>query len=880
MAALSALAYAIGYSLILLTAIDAVRAAWQRRERSRNSILLFVVGLAAMPRLSTVGGIRLLPVLLLIQVVLLLRLVRHFRDVPAVVSRLTLAFLAAAVVMVVVWPVSRPAPITSTISAFVTATIAYAALALTVEARRTSGVTAKRLVLAAAGSWMFSAVTLVTAIGSMFVLVADAGGRINPLVTPVMLICYSLAFATPRWLRMRWQRMEQARYLSAANERDPEDRGARAAEDLCRGAAGAVGNSLVVVALGDAPGATSLRVHAATDSALVGTPFQEGRGLVGDAVTSLKAVTGPVRVCEPALAPRLAVFGTQVLVAPIAAAAPAWGAVLAVQRRGSLFPDDDLQMLAQLGRYAAIALDHAHLVAERRERERRAADRRLREVESRMGLMLDSIRDYAMFVVDHRGRVVDWHLGAELVFGHNAQQIADEDAAQLFDLSSEEFLRLLDEARRVGHAEREGPCRRRDGERFVGATTIRPLQSDVDDLDGFVAVTRDVTERLEMEDRLRQAQKMEAIGQLAGGIAHDFNNLLTAVMGYSDLLAVRLPPNDENRASIAEIRKAADRAAGLTRQLLAFARRQMLQPSTINLARLAGEVLPMLRRVIGEHIEVVGDISPDTASILGDRTQIEQIILNLAVNARDAMPRGGRLTVKTSNVWLDAAAAGRDASPGPYVLLEVSDTGMGMDAATRSRIFEPFFTTKEVGRGTGLGLATVYGIVQQMGGMVRVDSEPLLGATFRLYLPEARAKAPTVPSPGLAAAAARRGHETLLLVEDDAAVRSLLARALEAQGYRVLEAENQTTAVALARAHEDDLALVITDVLMPGGTGVELVRALEDLHPGWPVLYISGYAEGVLSPQGIQPKASHFLQKPFNPADLLARVAVILTPQP
>jgi CheY-like chemotaxis protein len=301
----------------------------------------------------------------------------------------------------------------------------------------------------------------------------------------------------------------------------------------------------------------------------------------------------------------------------------------------------------------------------------------------------------------------------------------------------------------------------------------------------------------------------------------------------------------------------------------------MLERAPINLSRLTADLLPMLRRVIGAHIDIEATTDLSGAAVLGDRSQLEQVILNLALNARDAMPAGGRLTIRTATVSLDEAAADGDIAPGPHAMLEVKDSGVGMDAVTLAKIFEPFFTTKEFGRGTGLGLATVYGIVKQMGGTVRVFSELQHGTTFRLYFPETRG-AEALVHPFIAPEAPR-GSETLLLVEDEPSVRVFATQVLRRQGYRVMAAEHPAAALALVRSCADPIHLVITDVIMPGGTGPELVGALSLLRPGLPALYISGYADGVLSREGAAPTPGHFLQKPFSANDLLTRVRQILT---
>ena len=366
---------------------------------------------------------------------------------------------------------------------------------------------------------------------------------------------------------------------------------------------------------------------------------------------------------------------------------------------------------------------------------------------------------------------------------------------------------------------------------------------------------------------------MEAVGQLAGGIAHDFNNLLTAIIGYADLLESGIQADPSLRGSLGEIQRAAERAAGLTRQLLAFSRRQVLQSTEIEITSLVRDLIPMLRRLIGEHVSIQDRTTPNVGRVLGDRSQLEQVVINLVVNARDAMPTGGPITIATSKAKLDAMAAAGDLEPGQYLLLEVSDTGIGMDAATQSRIFEPFFTTKEIGYGTGLGLATVYGIVKQMNGAVRVQSDVGVGTTFRLYLPETTAKVSTeTPLAG----GLPGGTETLLLVEDDDAVRAFLTHTLETHGYQVIAAAHPSMAVALADSHDDVIHLLITDVVLPGSSGLELARALAERRPALQVLYISGYADATIARDGGVLKSMHFLQKPFSAGDLLRRIRQIL----
>jgi PAS domain S-box-containing protein len=870
-------------TLIFLTAASAVNAVWRRRDTHRLDILAFVAALAAADAITRPAHHALWTVgtgLLLAQPYLLLRLARHFREVPAVVMRSTLAVAIVGMLVLRAPPLVRPgvSDLGIVVYLFMGGMYSYAALAFSGQVGRTAGVTARRLALAAAGTWAFALVFaiatafMVTNLGSM------AWGQVNQFAHATALACYFLAFTTPRRLRATWQRAEQARYLSATADRDPEDRGRRAPSDLLEAAKRSVGHSLIMVALRPASDAGPFVVSEATDRSLIGTALDATGGVIGRVAASKAAEMAAPADCAPDLANIVAPLGSGLLVAPIASSARLWGVIVVTQRRGSLFPEDDLVLLGQLGRYAATALDHAALVAEARDRERRRADLRLHAAEERMRLMLDSIKDYAMFVLDADGLVVTWQVGAEQVFDYTADEMTGDQAAPLFNLVPAQFQARLDEARQLGRAVWEGPCRRKNGDRFLGATVIRPLAGEAD-LAGFVAVTRDVTEQRDLEDRLRQGQKMEAIGQLAGGIAHDFNNMLLAILGYADLLAEDAAGDAGRLELIVEIQRAAERAAGLTRRLLAFGRRQILQPGAVSLSSLVTDLLPMLRRVIAEHIEIVTETAPRTRPVLGDRSQLEQVVVNLAVNARDAMPNGGRLTIRTSTESLDEASAGGEVPAGVYALLEVVDTGIGMDAATRDRIFEPFFTTKGFGYGTGLGLATVYGIVKQMGGLIRVESDLGQGATFRIYLPETRqlavAPAPAAPLPP------PRGHETLLLVEDDEAVRTFLVRTLERHGYRVLPAEHPAVALAIAQAHSDLIHLVITDVVLPGIVGPEFVKTLADLRgdkPPLPVLYISGYADGSPVWQGEVPRASHFLQKPFSAGELLNRIRQILSP--
>jgi len=385
-------------------------------------------------------------------------------------------------------------------------------------------------------------------------------------------------------------------------------------------------------------------------------------------------------------------------------------------------------------------------------------------------------------------------------------------------------------------------------------------------------------ERRRLEDQLLQAQRMEAVGQLAAGVAHDFNNVLTAVLGSSELLLLDTPVGSTTREEIEIIRDAATRAQDLIRQLLAFSARQVLQPVVLDLNALVDNVHKMLRRLIGEDITLAAMLAPGLGRVRADPGQLEQVLVNLAVNARDAMPGGGRLALTTANVDVEPPPPGADAGgpvpPGRYVVLQVTDTGSGMDAITQARIFEPFFTTKPRGRGTGLGLATVYGVVRQSGGHIAVESAPGAGTTFRMYLPRVDAPLAAATAPQRAAAAA--GSGTILLVEDERLVRVLARKVLEQAGYRVLAAEGGAQALELARGHSGVIDLLLTDVVMPEMSGREVVRRLLQERPAVRVLYMSGYSDEAVAQHGVLDAGTSFIAKPFTPTTLATKVREVL----
>jgi PAS domain S-box-containing protein len=392
----------------------------------------------------------------------------------------------------------------------------------------------------------------------------------------------------------------------------------------------------------------------------------------------------------------------------------------------------------------------------------------------------------------------------------------------------------------------------------------------------LLGVSSDISERKSLEAQLRQSQKMDAVGQLAGGVAHDFNNILTAILGYSNLVIETLEASDPRHRDLVQVLTAGERAAGLTRQLLAFSRKQILQPTTVDLNALVSGMRPMLSRLIGEHVDLVPSLAPGLGVVRADLGQFEQVLMNLVVNARDAMPAGGRLTVETANVELDQSFMQHAViEPGPYVMLAVSDTGIGMTETVKHRLFEPFFTTKEQGKGTGLGLAMVYGIVKQSGGYIWVYSEPGKGSAFKVYLPRVTAEAAPIASAPVSAATAIV-TETVLIVEDDDAVRSLLRTMLERAGYRVLDAARPEHAHAIFEQHDQAIDLLVADVIMPGSSGPALYRQLTAQSPSLKVLFVSGFTDDTVFHQGQLDPEVEFLQKPFTAGALHERVREVL----
>jgi PAS domain S-box-containing protein len=419
--------------------------------------------------------------------------------------------------------------------------------------------------------------------------------------------------------------------------------------------------------------------------------------------------------------------------------------------------------------------------------------------------------------------------------------------------------------------------RRRDGSCYSVDSTIRPVRDEAGRAVGYVAAQRDITRELQLEEQYRQAQKMEMLGQLTAGIAHDFNNVLTAVNGYAELLRNQLPAASPPHDLVVKLLRAGQRGADLVRQLLLFSRKQANTPQVVNLNHVVGELEPMLRRIIGEHIQLVTHLAPDLWAVRADPSQIEQIIVNLVVNARDAMPNGGSVCIETGNVVLDDTTVSGHLSgrPGEHVLLAVSDTGTGMSTEVKAHLFEPFFTTKGRGKGTGLGLATVYGIVEQYNGSIWVYSEEGIGTTFKICLPRVSQTPTGIPRPDQVELA-RGGRETILVVEDDPSVRDLTGMMLQDHGYTVLAAEGGQEALRLARECDVGIDLLLSDVVLPDTGAGALTEQLRLIHPRMKVLYMSGYGHDVAARRGVTLGRLTFLQKPFNSLELARKVREVL----
>jgi len=532
------------------------------------------------------------------------------------------------------------------------------------------------------------------------------------------------------------------------------------------------------------------------------------------------------------------------------------------------YTERDLEFLASVGGQIALAI------------ERKRAEAKIRESEARFRVLVEQL-PAVLWTVDRQLQFTS-SVGSGLArLGLKPNEIVGKSLLEYFETNDRTFLPVAAHLRAVSGEPVTFPVEWKGGSY---ACHVEPLRDANGEIFGAICMSLDVTDRKNLEEQLRQAQKMEAVGRLAGGIAHDFNNLLMVIQGYADLLADRFPAGDPLRRNVEQIQMAGQRATSLTRQLLAFSRKQMLAPTIISVHTVVADMEKILRRLIGEDIQLDTSSVPDLWPVKADRSQIEQVIMNLAVNARDAMPNGGRLTIETANVELDSAFSRHAVvmAPGKYVMLAVTDNGLGMDANTQAHLFEPFFTTKEKGKGTGLGLATVYGIVKQSGGYIWAYSEPGRGTTFKIYLPRVEEQLGVKPpkDSGGQAKALPRGSETVLLVEDEDGVRQLARDYLQANGYAVVEASDGHTALELAAMHRGPIHVLMTDVVMPGISGRELAQRIAKIRPEIKVLYMSGYTDQSVVRHGILESDAVLLQKPFTMANLAAKLREILTAEP
>jgi PAS domain S-box-containing protein len=504
-------------------------------------------------------------------------------------------------------------------------------------------------------------------------------------------------------------------------------------------------------------------------------------------------------------------------------------------------------------------------------------DQQLWEYQNRLALIVDSSED-AIVGKDLDGFVTHWNKGAEHIYGYTAEEMVGRPISLLVPKDQpHELSGIMQKIRRGENVEHYESIRvTKDGRHLNMSISVSPIRDSAGKIVGASTIARNITAQKRAEDQLRQAQKMEAIGRLAGGVAHDFNNILGIITACTELLRDRSEP--KAGPYIENIKKAAERGASLTRQLLAFSRKQVVQPRVLDLNERLKETSKLLRPLMGDDVEIVIHLKSVAALIEIDPGQLDQILLNLAVNSRDAMPHGGKLILETSAVEFDPAFAAQHPPmmAGKYALLAISDTGIGMDEATVSRIFEPFFTTKELGKGTGLGLATVYGIVRQSGGYIWVYSEPGRGTTFRMYFPSAGEKVGLEPEAEAEAVLPKRHGTSILLVEDDEFMRSLTKQTLEEHGYSVVEAKDGTSALDIVTSNHTTIDLMLTDVVMRGMSGPELSVRLRRSHPDLKIVYMSGYAGELIAQHDILQPGITLLEKPFTRATLLTTIHSVL----
>ena len=510
------------------------------------------------------------------------------------------------------------------------------------------------------------------------------------------------------------------------------------------------------------------------------------------------------------------------------------------------------------------------------EREKKAREK----IEQEARLLAHAVKSISesIFITDMLGKIIFVNESFLNTYGYSKDEVMNQPITLIYSgNNSKELFEEIFTRTKKGGWKGELYQKKKDGADFPVLLSTSLIHDDNNEEFAMIFVSTDISEIRDLEEQFRQAQKMEAIGRLAGGVAHDFNNLLTVITGYSELLLMRLKKDDPIYQQLNQIKLAGRRAESLTRQLLAFSRKQVLQPVVLDIKRIIEDMNKMLHRLISENIELHTNLDPNLCHIKADPSQIEQIILNILINARDAMPFGGKITIEAKNIvfkqhfyWEDV-----EIKAGKYLMLVISDTGTGMDAETKKRIFEPFFTTKKEGKGTGLGLSTVYGIVKQSGGFINVYSEKGLGSAFKLYFP--CVKEPVVPIKSKTGSSkSLRGSETILVAEDEDNLRNLVCEILRTHGYNVLEAANGGSALLKCEKYKEPIHLLLSDVVMPEMSGAELVERLLPIHPEMKVIYMSGYTDDAVIRHGILEEKVQFLQKPFSPNSLLKKVRSIL----
>jgi PAS domain S-box-containing protein len=555
--------------------------------------------------------------------------------------------------------------------------------------------------------------------------------------------------------------------------------------------------------------------------------------------------------------------------------------------RADLEGNDEIARLGRTLRHSSelIAAQTAELRAARGELESRveartcelqAANEELVRANEIRQALIESC-PLAIWTVDLAGTVTFWNPAAERIFGWKEEEVLGRPLPVIPPDGAEEYARWLE---RFRHGEKlvavSRQRERKDGKRIEVLIWTAPLRGASGEINGTIAIDSDVSEQRLLEEQFRQSQKLEAVGRLAGGVAHDFNNLLTVIMGYIEMLIVEGGDRADLVDYAQQVQYAADRASALTAQLLAFSRRQIGQPKVLDLNEVVSHSMKLLYRIVGEDIEISMHLDPDLSRVMVDPIHIDQVMMNLVVNARDAMSEGGKLTIETAEVTLDENYAGRHlgVTPGRYVMLAISDTGIGMNAEIRNHLFEPFFTTKETGKGTGLGLSIVYGIVKQAGGEIIVYSEEDSGTTFKIYLPPAHVdEEVSIVQPDFSEL---RGSETILLCEDENHIRKLVETLLSRQGYLLLTAETPAGAIEIARSHPGEISLLLTDVVMPGMSGFDLAREIQKTNAHMKLLFMSGYTDNRVNNSWILSPDTPFLQKPFTAVALMQKVREVL----